>query len=96
MTTAELRAAILDWRKHELDRIRADLRSGKYGRKVSCAKRDAALIQFEARRMFDEVGICADALHELEKRIMHDLSALTGASVLSPPPPPLAGKEEKP
>lgn len=84
MTTQELENRILAWKKAEEARVLADLRSGVYGGKGSIAKRDISLIQFEARRLFDEVEHLAFLLRDSERRILAELSGLSGVSVLKP------------
>ena len=82
MTTAELEGKILAWKKAETKRVLSDLGGGLYGNKGSLAKRDVALIDFEARRLFDEVEAAAVLVRTLEKRVLSQLAELSGVSVL--------------
>jgi hypothetical protein len=76
MTIGELQGEILDWKRAAEDRIRHDLRSGKYGTKVLTARADLDRVAREAKRLYFELEAKRADLDRTRARVLLELQAI--------------------
>lgn len=81
-TTTDLTRLVFEWKDRETERIRRDLKAGKYRGKLSLYNRDLNLVYFEGMRMWREIEDVANQLRELDVRIRIQLEELRGLTVL--------------